>query len=362
LKKLLVTGAGGIGGINFIRSLRFAEIQCYEKFFIVGTDYNIYYVEFPEVDVRFRTLRHIDENFIPTLTKLIKEYALEFLHPHPSSEAKIISENRSIFEKLGVKLYIPRPEDIMPSKFYVYEKLNSSKIPVPKTMRVESMNDIDEAFREFGSPLWIRAITGAGGRLSLKINSSEEAKLWVKLNVIQGRIKENEFIIQEYLPGRDIAFDSLWFNGKLVTSYARERLEYPFKHISLTGITGTPLVARTIHDDEVNSIGIAAVKALNPNPHGFYSVDLKEDLNGKPNVTEVDGKWHTTAPLWGYAFAKVYNKPECNIAYTYVKLGLDEKLEYEPEKTNLFPEEHYLIRQMDSGVILKSEKGVWRII
>ena len=362
MKKLLVTGAGGIGGINFIRSLRFAEIQCYEKFFIVGTDYNIYYVEFPEVDVRFRTLRHIDENFIPTLTKLIKEYALEFLHPHPSSEAKIISENRSIFEKLGVKLYIPRPEDIMPSKFYVYEKLNSSKIPVPKTMRVESMNDIDEAFREFGSPLWIRAITGAGGRLSLKINSSEEAKLWVKLNVIQGRIKENEFIIQEYLPGRDIAFDSLWFNGKLVTSYARERLEYPFKHISLTGITGTPSVARTIHDDEVNSIGIAAVKALNPNPHGFYSVDLKEDLNGKPNVTEVDGKWHTTAPLWGYAFAKVYNKPECNIAYTYVKLGLDEKLEYEPEKTNLFPEEHYLIRQMDSGVILKSEKGVWRII
>ena len=362
MKKLLVTGTGGIGGVNFIRSLRFAEIQCYEKFFIVGTEYNIYYIEFPDVNVRFRTPRHVDENFIPTLVKLIREYKLEFLHPHPSSEAKVVSENRSIFEELNVRLYIPRPEDIMPSKFYMYERLNSSKVPVPKTIRVESMDDIDEAFRELGSPLWIRAITGAGGRLSLKVSSSEEAKLWVKLNVIQGRIKENEFIIQEYLPGRDLAFDSLWFNGKLVTSYARERLEYPFKHISLTGITGTPSVAKTIHDDEVNSIGIAAVKALNPNPHGFYSVDLKEGPDGKPKVTEVDGKWHTTAPLWGYAFAKVYDKPEYNITYTYVQLGLDGKLKYEPEATNLFPEEHYLIRQMDSGVILKSEEGVWRIV
>jgi predicted ATP-grasp superfamily ATP-dependent carboligase len=362
LKRLLVTGTGGIGGINFIRSLRFAEIQCREKFFIVGTEFNIYYIEFPEVDVRFRTPKHIDENFIPTLIKLVKRYELEFLHPHPSSEAKVISENRSLFEGLNIRLYIPRPEDIMPSKLYIHERLNSSKVPVPKTIRVESMDDIDEAFREFGSPLWIRAVTGAGGRLSLKVNSSEEAKLWMRLNVIQGRIKENEFIVQEYLPGRDLAFDSLWFNGKLVTSYARERLEYPFKHISLTGITGTPSVAKTIHDDEVNSIGIAAVKALNPNPHGFYSVDLKEDLDGKPKVTEVDGKWHTTAPLWGYAFAKVYDKPEYNIVYTYVKLGLDGKLGYEPEETNLFPEGHYLIRQMDSEVVLKSEGGVWRII
>lgn len=362
MKKLLVTGAGGIGGVNFIRSLKFAEIQCCDRFFIVGTEYNIYYIEFPEVDVRFRTPKHVDKNFIPTLIKLIKEYSLEFIHPHPSSEAKVVSENRNVFENLGIKLYTPGPEEIMPSKLYMYDRLNSNNVPVPKTMHIRSIDDVDAAFKDFGSPLWIRAVTGAGGRLSLKVSSPEEAKLWVKLNVIQGRIKDDEFIIQEYLPGKDLAFDSLWFNGKLVTSYARERLEYPFKHISLTGITGTPSVAKTIHDDEVNSIGIAAVKALSPNPHGFYSVDLKGDIDGKPKVTEVDGKWHTTAPLWGYAFAKAYDNPEYNIVYMYIKLGIDGKLEYEPDKVNLFPEEYYLIRQMDSGVILKSKDGVWKII
>ena len=111
----------------------------------------------------------------------------------------------------------------------------------------------------------MRAKTGAGGRLSLKVNSVEEAKRWIELNVLQGRAKPSDFIVQEYLPGRDLAFDSLW------------------------------------HDSKVTEVGIAAVKALSPMPHGFYSVDIKEDADGKPKVTEVDGKWHTTAPLWGYA-------------------------------------------------------------
>jgi carbamoyl-phosphate synthase large subunit len=121
-------------------------------------------------------------------------------------------------------------------------------------------------------------------------------------------------------------------------------------------------VARIIRDEKVNSTGIAAVKALNPNPHGFYSVDLKDDADGNPKVTEVDGKWHTTAPLWGYAFAKVYNKPTYNVALIYLKLGCGEELMEELPQTDMFPEEHYLIRQMDSGIILKDANNRWRIL
>ncbi|MEM3166848.1 MAG: hypothetical protein QXM67_07010 [Candidatus Methanomethylicia archaeon] len=362
MKRILLTGAGGIGGTNFVRSLRLAEKQCNENFFIIGTEHNVYHIEFPDVNLKFRTPRHTDADFVPTLVRLVKDYDIEFLHPHPSSEAKVVSQNIDRFNAIRVKTYLPRHEDIMPDKFYMYSKLNSENVPVPKTIRIKSLDDLDEAFRVLGSPLWIRVVSGAGGRLSLKTNTPEEAKLWIRLNVIQGRAKKEDFIIQEYLPGRDLAFDSLWFNGKLVASYARERLEYPFTHISLSGITGTPSVARIIHDEKVNSIGIAAVKALNPNPHGFYSVDLKDDSDGNPKVTEVDGKWHTTAPLWGYAFAKVYNKPTYNIALIYLKLGVGEGLMEELPQTNMFPEEHYLIRQMDSGVILKNANNRWRIL
>lgn len=360
-RRILVTGAGGIGGTNFVRSLRLAEDQSNERFFLVGTDYNTYYIEFPNTDLKFRTPRHSDPQFIPTLIKLIREHKLGFVHPHPSVEAKLISMNREQLESLGVIMYLPRHEDIMPDKLHIYQKLNSSGVPVPGTVPARSIEDVDHVLMSLDFPLWIRAATGAGGRLSLKVNSSQEAKSWIRLNVLQGRARPDEFILQEYLPGRDLAFDSLWFKGKLVTSYVRERLEYPLKHISLSGITGTPSVARILHSDKVNAVGISAVRALNSKPHGFYSVDLRDDTSGNPRVTEVDGKWHTTAPLWGYAFAKAYSKASYNIAWPYLKLGFGENLVEELPQTNLFPEDHYLIRQLDSGVLLKSKKNIWRI-
>ena len=60
MKNILVTGSGGIGGVNFIRALRATK----ENFFIVGTDFNQYYLEFPDVDVRVNTPRHSDPKFI----------------------------------------------------------------------------------------------------------------------------------------------------------------------------------------------------------------------------------------------------------------------------------------------------------
>ena len=53
MKKILVTGSGGIGGVNFVRALRATN----EDFFLVGTDFNQYYLEFPDVNLRVNTPR-----------------------------------------------------------------------------------------------------------------------------------------------------------------------------------------------------------------------------------------------------------------------------------------------------------------
>lgn len=359
---ILVTGCGGIGGINFVRALRLAEAQTSIKLFIVGSDHNPYYLQLPEIDVRYVSSKHSDTTFVPTLLKLAKKHKIQFLHSHPSSEAQVVSKNLRLFEDASVKTYLPRTSSIMPDKFTIYKTLSSHNVSVPTTVTINFIDDIDTAFEKIGSPLWIRARSGAGGRLGLKVNTPKEAKVWVELNVLQGRAAIDGFILQEYLPGRDIAFDSLWFEGKLITSYARERLEYPLRHVSLSGITATPTVARVLEDKKVNKVGTEAVKALDPEPHGFFSVDIKEDTADKPVVTEVDGKWHTTAPLWGYAFAKVFNKPEINIAYTYLMLGLGNKPDVQLPPLNLFPSNYYLIRQLDAGVLLKNDDRTWKII
>jgi predicted ATP-grasp superfamily ATP-dependent carboligase len=358
---IVITGAGGSGGINFVRALRLAEAQKRVKLFLVCTDHNPHFLNFPEADARFISPRHDDRDFVPMILKLVKKYRARFLHPHPSSEARVVSENIALFKDEKVETYLPRGTSIMPDKLEIHNALSKHNVSVPKTASISSLGDVDSAFLKLGHPLWIRAKSGAGGRLGLKVDTPEQAKHWVELNVLQNRAAIDDFILQEYLLGKDLAFDSLWFKGQLITSYSRERLQYFLRHISLSGITGTPTVARTVEDEKLNQVSIEAIRALDQKPHGFFSVDVKEDASGKPVVTEVDGKWHTTAPLWGYAFAKALNKPELNIAYQYLMLGLNGSLDDDLPPFNLFPTDHYLVRQLDAGVILECDKTTLRI-
>ncbi len=357
---IVVTGAGGSGGINFVRALRLAEEQKHVKLFLVCTDHNPHFLNFPQADAKFISPRHDNPDFVSMLLKLVKKYRARFLHPHPSSEARVVSENLALFND-EVATYLPKGTSIMPDKLEIHNVLSKHNVPVPRTVSVSSLGDVDSAFSEFGAPLWIRAKRGAGGRLGLKVDTPEQAKHWVELNALQNRAAIDDFILQEYLPGKDLAFDSLWFKGRLITSYSRERLQYILKHISLSGITGTPTVARIVEDEKLNQVSIDAIRALDEEPHGFFSVDVKEDAGGKPVVTEVDGKWHTTAPLWGYAFAKALNKPELNIAYQYLMLGLNGSVAGDLPSFNLFPADHYLVRQLDAGVILECDKNTWKI-
>ncbi len=352
-----------MGGVNFVRALREASVAVGRKIFIVGTEYNTFHAHFPELDVSVRTPAHSDPDFLKTLLKVVREYRPDFIHPSPSSEAKVISGALDEFTNLHVHSLLPSEDSIAPDKDVIFERLSSAGVSVPDTRRLADIEDVKRAFLELGSPLWLRPKRGAGARLSLRVDTAEQAELWIRLNVLQGRAKLDEFILQSYLPGRDLAFDSLWLHGRLVTSSARERLEYPFKHISLTGLTGTPSVARTISEEAVNSVGTEAVIRLDAEPNGFYSVDIKEDGAGKLFVTEVDGKWHTTAPLWGYACSKVSRDVLQNIAYDYLLLGLGEELSQIPQY-DLYQEGLYLIRQMDSGVVLLDGKTgrSWRVV
>jgi len=245
-------------------------------------------------------------------------------------------------------------------KLLTERKLRVAGVPVARTLPLEKVSDIEGAFGRLGKPLWVRARHGAGGRLSLKCDSTGEARDWVGLWTRRG-VPIDEFIVQQYLPGRNIAWDSIWKGGKLVTSYCRERIEYPFKHISPAGITGTPSVARTVHTNGVNRAGESAVRAIAKSANGAFSVDIKEDAGGMPCVTEVDaGKFHTTMPLWGYVAVKHFKLPwYSNLADLYVRLGLGAEPPADAPKHDLLPAGYYMIRNIDSGVLLWREDG-WK--
>lgn len=341
MKRVLVTGAGGPAGINFVKSLQLIP----EKTLVSGTEASEYYLHLIPTSKRYLVPKAKEPSYIERLNEIIHKERIDFLHPQPDVEVEVVSENR---EKIKTKTFLPSKKTVKVCQ----DKLESAKIwkqknvPAAKTFLLQKKGDIERAMQKLGSSIWIRARHGAGGKGSTPIKNRETAFSWIEY--WKSRNVNWEFIAQEHLPGRNIGFHSLWKEGKLVVSMARERLQYIYPHLSPSGIMGTPAVQRTVHDDKINRIGVEAVLAIDSNFNGIACVDMKENAEGVPCVTEINpGRMFTTSFFFSYASKIIRNDYFANIPYLYTKLAFREKLPDIPQY-NVLPEEVYWIRHMDA--------------
>ncbi|MGQ9744314.1 MAG: ATP-binding protein [Candidatus Bathycorpusculaceae bacterium] len=351
MKRILVTGAGGPAGINFVMSLTIAP----EKMFVVGTEADEYFVHLAPVDKKYLVPKASDPKYIDELNRIIEKEKIEFVHAQPDIEVATISEKR---EKLKAKVFLPAKETVR----ICQDKLESAKIweeknvPVARHLELHNKMDVNKAFKELGTPIWIRARHGAGGRGSTLAYNKETALSWVRY--WKSRKMNWQFMAQEFLPGRNLGFHSLWKDGELVTSMARERIEYIYPNLAPSGITGTPAVQRTIHDKKINDVGTKAVLAIDSKFSGIACVDLKENREGEPCVTEINaGRMFTTSFFFSYASKILRKDYYANIPYLYVKLAFEEKIPEIP-KYNILPENVYWIRHIDAPAKLVKDGKV----
>ena len=351
MKRILSTGAGGPAGINFVMSLRIAP----EKMFIVGTEASEYYLHLAPTDKQYLIPKAKESGYIDKLNEIIRKEKIDFLHAQPDIEVEVVSEKR---EKIEANVFLPSKKAVKACQ----DKLESAGIwkkkdvPVARTIELRKEQDVDKAFEEFGNPIWIRARRGAGGRGSTPADNRETAVSWIKY--WKSRNVGWEFIAQEHLPRRNIGFHSLWKDGELVTSMARERIEYIYPYLAPSGIMGTPAVQKTVHDKAVNKIGTEAVLAVDSAFNGIACVDLKENRDGVPCVTEINaGRMFTTSFFFSYA-SKVLRKDYCaNIPYLYVKLAFKESVP-DVQKYDVLPANVYWIRHMDAPAKLVKDNKI----
>jgi carbamoyl-phosphate synthase large subunit len=349
MKRILVTGAGGSAGINFIESLRMGK----EPFYIVGGDINRWHLELPAVDKRYILPYYNAPDYIDKLNKLIQKEKIEMVHSQPDIEIDVISENR---EKIMATVFLPTDETIRicRNKLTTNQILATHKIPVPPSYAVERVADISDILKILqrkSETVWLRAIKGAGSKAVLPVKSVRQAREWIHYWRKSRRLESKDFMLAEYLPGKEFAFQSLWKNGKLITSQVRERVEYYLGNLFPSGQSSSPSVARTVHRSDVNRIATNAILAIDKNATGIFCVDLKENISGVPCVTEINaGRFFTTSNF--------FSKAGLNMPYYYVKLAYGEKLP-RLKPYNVLPENLYWIRLPDKGPILvKGNK--WR--
>lgn len=338
VKRILVGGSGGTPSNGFIQSLREAP----ESFYIIGMTSNHYDLCKAKTDERHLVPWAYEEDYYPILKGIVRETKPDFLHVQNDIEVLAVSKYREKLKRLGVKTFLPKHEsvEICVDKAKTYQRWKMSGLRVPKTLLIETEEDLKKAFKEMGGKVWVRAATGAAGKGALPTNNFQFAREWI--NFFNGWGK---FTAAECLTPQTVTWLSIWKDGELVVAQERKRLYWEFANRTLSGVTGITGTGVTISDSIIDKIAQKAILAIDSNPNGIWAVDMTYDEKGFPNPTEINiGRFFTT-----HLF---FTKAGLNMPYILIKLAFDEELPPIPKKINPLPPGLAWIRGMDTEPVL----------
>ncbi len=288
MKRILITGIGGLTPRSIAGIIR----KNHPDYQLIGVDVNKKAMGFfmkGLIDEHYVCPRCTEDSYFPFIEKLVAEKHIDYAFVQPESE---IVEWGDYYEKNG---RYPCPVFMGSKKLSVSLKDKSIMADllkdtdfIPKTIRVTQENPrYEDVEKEIGFPCWIRATEGTGGLGSLKLEDLSSYKSWLFIN---SRIPE--FTVSEFLTGRHLANEMLYYDGEYVKGAALECVEYVMANIAPSHVTGNTAFARFLNEDGINAFCDRCIKYLEKKlgepAHGILSFDLKEDKNGNMKVTEVN--------------------------------------------------------------------------
>lgn len=287
-KTILVTGIGGLTPRSIASIIR----ENHPDYKIIGCDINNKAVGFfikDLLDDYYVCPRCTSPEYFPWVEKLVGEKQVDYAFVQPESE---IVEWSDYFDKNGrypcpVFMGSKTLSISLKDKSIMADLLQGTEF-IPKTIKVTQDNPrYDDVSREIGFPCWIRATEGTGGLGSLRLDDLSSYKSWLFINS-----NISEFTVSEFLTGRHLANEMLYYNGEYVKGAALECVEYVMANTAPSGVTGNTHFARFLNDDRINKFCDSCIKyiekQLGVKAHGILSFDLKEDTEGNMKVTEVN--------------------------------------------------------------------------
>lgn len=288
MKTILITGIGGLTPRSIAKNIR----KNHPDYKLIGCDVDKKAIGFfmkGLLDEYYVCPRCSDGNYFPFVEKLVADKKVDYAFVQPESE---IVEWGDYYEKngrypcpvfMGSKLLSVSLKD----KSIMADLLKGTDF-IPKTIKVTQSNPrFDDVERIIGFPCWIRATEGTGGLGSLKLDDLSSYKSWLFINSAIP-----EFTVSEFLSGRHLANQMLYYNGEYVKGAALECAEYVMANAAPSHVTGNTHFGRFLNDDRINEFCNRCIEYLEEKlgvqAHGILSFDLKEDSKGDLKVTEVN--------------------------------------------------------------------------
>ena len=288
MKTVLITGIGGLTPRSIAKTIR----KNHPDYKLIGCDIDKKAMGFfmpGLMDEYYVCPRCNAPEYFPFIEKLVKDRNIDYAFVQPESE---IVQWGDYYDKngkypcpvfMGSRLLSASLKD----KSIMAELLEGSEF-IPKTIKVSQADPrYEEVASEIGFPCWIRATEGTGGLGSLRLDDIGSYKSWLFINS-----QIPEFTVSEFLTGRHLANQMLYYNGEYVKGASLECAEYVMANTAPSHVTGNTHFGRFLNEDHINEFCDRCIKYLEAKlgvpAHGILSFDLKEDKNGSLKVTEVN--------------------------------------------------------------------------
>jgi len=336
-RRLLVMAAGTGACNNLIRSLRAGDPSVY----IVGCNDDRFTLKQSSADQLYLTPATMAASFGHALLKLVDHEKVDLVIPSSDADVVALSVLR---EELGSRCFLPDHAliDLCQDKFELGQFLSARGVPVPATCAVTRLHELGVIFKQLGRPrpLWCRVRSGSRSLGAAPVNTVRQARAWIRYWEEMRGIPADAFTLSEYLPGRDFMCMSLWRHGQMVLVTTFEKLSYFGGESHPSGTSSLSSLAKTVIDFRLVDICRQAISAMSPDVSGAFSVDLKENREGYPCITEINaGRFFIGMTVYDQ-FSKH------NTSNVYVRLALRETPDLEDEYVTV--PDQYLVRDLDT--------------
>lgn len=228
-------------------------------------------------DKHFIVPRVTEPNYIQELINICRTEHVDIIIPLIDTELVILSENRHVFEEIGVIVLVSSKalNEIANDKTKSYEFFLDRNVPTPKVFSEEEITA-----KQYEFPLLIKPLDGSSSRGVTKINNEKE------LMFFKDYIPNA--MVQEYVTGTEYTVDVMVdFGGNIKTIVPRLRIETRAGEVS-KGVTKK--------DQDIITAVRHAVKAL-PGPVGCITLQCFKKDNGEITFIEINPRFGGGIPL-----------------------------------------------------------------
>ncbi len=336
-RRVLILGAGTAAAENLLRSLRHGD----PSLVVLGANDDRFVLKHSGADARYLLPAPRARGFIRAVRGLTRDCGIDLVIPTSDAHVQVLSRGR---RQLTGKVFLPGPGmvDVCRDKYALISLLRRRGLSAPETHRVVGRKSVDRIFARLGGagPLFCRPRTGTCSRGGAAVSSPEQAWSWIRIWETMQGVSADSFTLAEYLPGRQIACQSVWRDGRMVLANTFERLSYFGVDNIPSRVTSLASLAKTVVEPGVVALCRQAIGAASPRASGAFSVDVKEDAHGRPHVTEINAGRLFMAMT---AFDAILKH---SMAVTWVRLALGQDVDLADEYDTV--DGYYMVRDLDA--------------